>query len=113
MCRLHRMARALAVMVLVLCLSPSAATAQVGSGAITGTVVDAQGAAVPGATVTVTSTATGRRRVLVSNQDGVFAATALTPGEYSVDAALAGFKPVSVSAVRIATGETARVEVRL
>ncbi|HEX4568320.1 MAG TPA: carboxypeptidase-like regulatory domain-containing protein, partial [Vicinamibacterales bacterium] len=103
-----------ALVILVLCVSHAAAVAaQVGSGAITGVVTDQQGAAVPGATVAITSAATERQRVLVSNQDGVFAAGTLTPGEYRVDVTLTGFKPVAQSGVRITTGETMRLDVQL
>jgi len=106
------MGRALAI--LVVCLSsPAAGAAQVASGAITGVVTDQQGAPVPGATVTVTNAATGRQRVLVSNQDGVFAAATMAPGKYRVDVTLTGFKPVVQSGVRIATGETLRLDVQL
>src|SRR5262249_55282838 len=106
------MARAAAIALLVWSCSWSAAASQVGSGAITGVVVDQLGAVAPGATVTLTSTATGRARVLVSNEDGGFAAAELTPGDYRVDVALAGFTPVTQS-VRVATGETMRLDVRL
>jgi hypothetical protein len=108
------MPRASAVAVFVIAsLAPAAARAQIASGTITGTVLDQQGGPVPGATVTVTRTATAARRVLVSNQDGAFAATTLTPGDYRVDVRLAGFRPVVHSGVRVATGETVRIDVEL
>ena len=56
--------------------------AQVASGEITGFVHDQAGAAVPGATVTVTDIATNIQRVVVSSDAGVYTAPSLGPGEY-------------------------------
>src|SRR4029450_3609527 len=99
----------------VLCLAASAAplVAQVAAGEITGVVQDPGGAAVPGATITVTDVATNRQRVLVSTQDGVYTAPSLAPGIYSIAVDLQGFKPVRREGVRIATGETARIDFEL
>src|SRR5262245_26283468 len=85
------------------------ARAQVGGAALTGVVRDASGGAVPGATVTVTDTATNRERVVVSSGDGVYAAAGLAPGVYRVDVQLSGFRPVRRDGVRLETGETARI----
>src|SRR5882724_4568632 len=68
--------------------------AQVAAGDITGIVRDQAGAAVPGATVTVTNVATNRQQVVVSSREGVYTAPSLAPGEYRVDVGLTGFKPV-------------------
>ena len=80
----------------VLCLSTDLRPlrAQVAAGEITGIVKDQAGAAVPGATVTVTNVATNRQRVVVSSGDGVYTAPSLPPGDYRVDVELSGFKPM-------------------
>jgi hypothetical protein len=70
----------------------SLAWAQSGSGNLTGTVTDAQGAVVPGATITATNTATGAVRTSVSNDRGVFSLPGLRPGNYTVKAELSGFQ---------------------
>src|SRR4029077_3281237 len=71
------------------------------------------GAAVPAAAITVTDTATNRQRVVTSSREGVYAATGLTPGSYRVDAALAGFKPLRRTGIRLATGVTAQLDLEL
>src|SRR6202158_1512578 len=84
--------------------------AQVGAGAITGVGKDPGGAAVPGATVTVTNVETNRQRVLVSSGNGVYTAPSLAPGEYRVEVQLSGFKPIRREGIRLSTGETARID---
>ena len=86
------------------------ARAQVAAGEITGLVKDQDGAAAPGATITVTETRTNLQRVVVSNGDGVYTAASLAPGEYSVDVELSGFTPVRRDGVRLSTGEKARID---
>jgi hypothetical protein len=86
------------------------ALAQIAAGEITGIVTDPAGAAVPGATITITSIATNLRRVVVSRRDGIFTAASLAPGEYRVDVELAGFKALRRSGIHLATGEKARID---
>jgi carboxypeptidase family protein len=99
--------------VLVACALSVPARAQVGSAALTGTVVDQGGAAVPGAAVTITASGTGYARTQITHDDGGYVAQGLAPGDYTVDVALSGFRPVSRKGIRVATGETVRVDVRL
>jgi Carboxypeptidase regulatory-like domain len=86
------------------------ASAQTAAGDISGVVKDQNGAAVPGATITVTETRTNLQRVVVSTSDGVYAVTSLAPGEYRLDLELSGFKPVRREGIRLATGEKARID---
>jgi hypothetical protein len=99
-----------ALTVLCLVASASAALAQVAAGEITGIVKDQAGAAVPGATVTVTDVNTNRQRIIISSGDGVFTAPSLAPGEYRVDVELTGFKPIRRAGIHLSTGEKARVD---
>jgi carboxypeptidase family protein len=94
------------------CVAASASPllAQAAAGEITGVVKDPGGAAVPGATVTVTNVETNRQRVLASNGNGVYTAPSLAPGEYCIDVELSGFKPVRREAIRLSTGEKARID---
>src|SRR5262249_7091312 len=68
------------------------------------------GAAVPGATITVTETRTYFQRIAVSTGDGIYTAANLAPGDYRLDVEISGFKPVRREGVRLATGEKARVD---
>ena len=87
-----RIARLLAWTTLVL-LAPSVSNAQIGgSGSIQGTVLDSSKAALPGATVTATNTATGIETVRQTTTAGVYALMPLAPGEYRVTVSLEGFQ---------------------
>jgi hypothetical protein len=68
------------------------APAQIITGEMSGTVTDASGAVVPGATVTVTNEGTGAARTGESGANGEFVFTALFPGEYTVKVEKAGFQ---------------------
>ena len=65
--------------------------AQVESG-INGTVADATGASLPGATVTVENPSTGFTTSTTANSSGDFTIPGLNPGHYTVTATSAGFK---------------------
>ena len=66
------------------------AYAQQAGSRITGVVRDARGAAVSGATVTVTNQATGASRSASTASDGVYAVSGLAAGAYTVSASLPG-----------------------
>jgi hypothetical protein len=68
------------------------APAQIITGEISGTVTDSSGAVVPGASVTVTSEATGATRTAESGTGGEFVFTALPPASYTVKVEKAGFQ---------------------
>jgi hypothetical protein len=62
------------------------------TGTISGTIVDAQGGAMPGVTLTLTDQRTGTARTAVSDGHGEFAFRSVLPGTYAVKAELAGFR---------------------
>jgi hypothetical protein len=73
------------------------------SGSITGEVTDAQGAPVPGATVTVTS---GQgSKTTVTDAEGRFFMPYLTPGMYSVKVELTGFTPIHQKDINVRLGQ--------
>ena len=71
---------------------------------------DQEGAAAPGATITVVATRTNITRIVASTLEGVYTAASLAPGEYRVSVELAGFAPVRREGVRLSTGERARLD---
>ena len=73
------------------------------SGTLTGTVIDAQGAPVPGATVTVTSPQ--GPKMFVTDANGRFFAPYLTPGKYSVKVELSGFSAVEQKNIDVHLGQ--------
>jgi hypothetical protein len=75
----------------LLCTMPSALFAQIDTGSITGVLTDQTGAALPGVTITVTSTTTGQVRTAVTNELGRYQVSALQPGRYAVKMELQGF----------------------
>src|SRR6185503_3399556 len=73
------------------------------SGSLSGTVIDAQGAPIPGATVTLTS-AEGPK-TFVTDSNGRFFAPYLTPGRYSVKVELTGFSAVEQKNIDVRLGQ--------
>lgn len=93
----------LAAIVALVLLSVGAAAAQETTGTIIGTIVDPQGLAVPGATVTITSEQ--GTKTFVTNSEGRFFAPFLTPGTYSARAELSGFSPVEQKDILVRLGQ--------
>jgi len=89
---------------LLLTTIAASAWAQSGSGEIVGSVKDAQGGVLPGATLTLRNQATGVARTTVSETDGRFRFPALSPGRFTVTAELPGFSTVAVRDVEITIG---------
>ena len=87
--------------------------AQTTKGGLVGTVVDATGAVVPNAAVTVTSEGTNLSRDQQTGDSGTFAFNLLDPGNYTVTAAASGFKKTSVSGIQVAAGADTKNTVTL
>ncbi|MBY0372864.1 MAG: carboxypeptidase-like regulatory domain-containing protein, partial [Bryobacteraceae bacterium] len=82
-------------------------------GDISGEVRDASGAVVAGVTVTLTNTATNAVRTATSNESGVYAFPALTPGIYNIKAEKQGFKTVSTSGLEVQVQQNVRFDVTM
>jgi hypothetical protein len=92
---------------------PIAAFSQTANGTITGTVTDATGAVVAGATVEVTDTDTGTTISTVTTGTGSYTAPNLQPGPYSVGITASGFKKYTRSGLALAAAQTLRVDATL
>ncbi len=82
---------------LLVALGSREGVAQSATGQILGTVVDATGALVPGATVTVTNTATNVSHSVKTTGAGTYLVSQLIPGPYSIKVEAAGFARTIVS----------------
>ena len=94
-------------------LSAPSVHAQILYGSIVGTVTDAQGASVPGATVTITSKETNLTRDTVTDGQGNYSVTNVLPGSYDVKISLTGFRESVRTNVPVTIGQIARVDVAL
>jgi hypothetical protein len=103
MTRFRRLARTAAVAAIAL-LAAARGYPQNTAGEVTGRVVDSGGAAVPGATVTARSEATGLTRTATSGGGGEYTLTQLPPGPYTVTAELAGFNKAVRKGVEVNVG---------
>ena len=95
---------------LLLLLSSASALAQQTTGNITGRIVDQQGAAVPGASITAKNPATGLSRTETSDAEGVYRVAALPVGIYEVVAELTGFSTISKQDVEVNVGQTVAID---
>jgi hypothetical protein len=104
-------ARSSFLLIMLVLIAPQA-LAQVTTGNLQGVVQDPNKAAVAGATVKVTNTATGISRETTTNGEGFYRVTNLTPGaEYAVEVTAQGFSPATVNnvVVRLASENSADV----
>ncbi len=103
----------LLVCVTIMSLAPSRGFAQPAVATLAGLVVDAQLAAVPGASVTVRSVSTSATWSAISDERGRFTMPMLPPGVYGVDVSLTGFVPWRAEAVTLQVGQERQLEVQL
>jgi hypothetical protein len=89
------------------------APAQATWGAISGYVSDPSGAAVPGASVTVTEVTTGIVTKGVTDSVGLYNITHLNPGEYAVTVEAPGFKRFIQQHVALQVDATVRIDPKL
>ena len=109
------MGRSAAFLLVAACLlQPSLAGAQGMSGDLIGTVRDAQGGVLPGATVRVSSPALiGGTVTSTTNEKGQLRFQALPPGVYTLDVELKGFAPYRVPDISVGAGSTIDIPVVL
>ena len=90
------------------------AQATAGLGSVSGTVRDATGAVIPGATVVVANEGKGIKRTMNSTDAGVFAAPALVPSSgYSITVTKQGFATYEVKDFEILVGQNVDFKVGL
>jgi len=109
------MSRVLFTCALIVMLTASSALANVpaaGAAGIAGSIRDASGAAIPGATVRVINEESGAIVEAVSDAEGAYRTAELIPGRYRVEISLDGFEAVARRTV-VAADQTAAIDVTL
>ena len=86
---------------------------QVVTATLTGNVLDASGATVPGATVTARQAETGIARSTKTSTDGLYTLPYLSPGAYTVNIEAPGFKQFTQDNVTLNVSSVARVDATL
>src|ERR1700723_4412881 len=101
-----------AIIVSTLGLLPSPARAQYRAG-LQGVVLDAQGAAVEGAAITLTNSETNHSQQTTSGSGGVYSFPGLPPGSYTVSTEKKGFKKNVLENISIAGEQVQALNVTL
>ncbi|HEX9421958.1 MAG TPA: carboxypeptidase regulatory-like domain-containing protein [Pyrinomonadaceae bacterium] len=105
--RLNRITVSILFLTVCLLLGCISAFAQVtASSAIGGTVADQKGGVINGATVTVTSKATGAARTATTNDNGEYKIDFLPAGRYNVRVSATGFGDVTAEDLELLVGRT-------
>ena len=95
----------------VLVLSSVASAQQRGS--ITGKVLDPEGLALPGATVTVTEQRSGFTRTVVTAETGAYSVPNLEPGVYTVTIEMQGFAATKQADINLTAGTNMNLDLRM
>jgi hypothetical protein len=98
---------------LALLAMPLAASAQTVTGTVTGIIRDTSGGVLPGVTVTMIHTETGRQTTVVTDSDGRYTSLPLPLGTYRIEATLSGFKASVLSGIVLTIDDVARVDMTL
>src|SRR5580698_7397511 len=94
-CRLSCNVLALLFLLSALVYAPFAQGQIGGQGAISGTVTDTTGAAIPGATVTATNVDNNSVTVRTTSSAGYYVLSPLAPGQYTIKTSAPGFSPLT------------------
>ena len=101
------------VFALALLLAPRAAMAQFDAATVLGTVVDATGAVIPGATVTLKNAETGIIATAVTDSAGNFQFLNVRVGTYGLRAELQGFSAAVVENIQVTVNARQRVDLTM
>ncbi|HEU5342293.1 carboxypeptidase-like regulatory domain-containing protein, partial [Edaphobacter sp.] len=103
-----------AALTLLLSTNTPAAYAQAaGTASIQGAISDSTGAVIPGATVTLTETATHVQRSAVSDSNGLYTFPNVPVGTYSVEVRMTGFQTYTQTHIVLEVGSSIAVNVKM
>lgn len=94
-------------------LAAATLNAQLSDASIAGSVVDPQGAPVPGVSVTALHLETGVKSVAVTNNAGFYSIRPLPIGRYALSAELAGFRKHQQREFTLTTGQNMELNIKL
>lgn len=97
----------------IVLLTSAIVFAQTEKAQLNGVIADGSQAAVPGAQVVVSSTVTGTRRTVTTNEQGLYSIPFLDPGIYDIQVQKEGFRTVQRSAVKLDVAQTATLNFSL
>ncbi len=109
----RRAGRCAALAVFGLLAGGAAAAAQETGGAIAGTIADAQGAALPGVTVSLRNEGTNAQLNTVTNTDGAYVLPFVPIGRYTLTATLTGFSTTRREGIEVRVGDRLRLDLAL
>jgi hypothetical protein len=105
--------RNLPAAVLLTLLGAAGFAAAAGSGGVDGQVLDAQGKSLQGTSVTLLEASSKATQSQTSDAEGKFHFDGLSSGVYIVTAAMDGYAPVNCPGVRILSGLTRHLDLKL
>jgi Carboxypeptidase regulatory-like domain len=89
--------------------SPPVAT----TATLRGHIADPSGALIPGATITIRTSAGGTVKTTTADSGGAYSVTGLVPGGYIVQASFPGFASFSSQTIQLAAGQSKRVDISM
>jgi outer membrane receptor protein involved in Fe transport len=89
------------------------AVGQTSQGTLIGVVRDRTGAVLPNVQITLKNEATGETRSLQTKGDGAYRAEAISPGKYTIDAAIQGFTKFEAKDLNVASSQVTSYDVVL
>ncbi|HEX9930327.1 MAG TPA: TonB-dependent receptor [Pyrinomonadaceae bacterium] len=102
--------------VAILCFAASTAGVLAQStvtGGIRGTITDPQSAVLPNVAVTVTNAGTNQTQTVTTDENGVYVASNLQPGTYTINITQTGFAPFTGNNVIVEVGQVTTVNIPL
>jgi hypothetical protein len=103
----------LVVSTVIVCMNTPLSAQQRASAGIYGSVLDSQGAIVPGAKVTLLQVSTNQLRTTTTDPTGEFLFALLPVGEYRITVEQAGFKKYEQTGLLLQVNDNIRADVRL
>src|SRR5262245_40590654 len=110
---MNRRPSMLAQGLMILCACPVFALAQAVYGSVFGTITDARGSGVPGATVTITNVGTNVTETVKTDASGYYNRTRLIPGKYRVKVEAGGFKTAVIETVVVSVDTASEAKIVL